>query len=80
MAFFISDARCSYYLFGANDPAMRETNASSKLLLDNIALSAHKGLKIFDFVGVNSPLRGDFKMSFNAELVPYQEVHLETYV
>jgi lipid II:glycine glycyltransferase (peptidoglycan interpeptide bridge formation enzyme) len=77
MAFFISDARCSYYLFGANDPALRETNASSKLLLDNIALSAHKGLQIFDFVGVNSPQRGDFKLSFNAELVPYQEVHLQ---
>ena len=77
MAFFISDARCSYYLFGANDPAMRETNASSKLLLDNIALSAQKGLQIFDFVGVNSPQRGDFKLSFNAELVPYQEVHLQ---
>jgi lipid II:glycine glycyltransferase (peptidoglycan interpeptide bridge formation enzyme) len=76
MAFFISDARCSYYLYGANDPAMRETNASSKFLFDNIALSAHKGLQIFDFVGVNSPQRGDFKLSFNAELVPYQEVHL----
>jgi len=77
MAFFVSDSRCSYYLFGANDPAMREANASSKLLLDNIALSAQKGLQIFDFVGVNSPQRGDFKLSFNAQLVPYQEVHLQ---
>jgi hypothetical protein len=77
MAFFVYDSRCSYYLFGANDPGMREANASSKLLLDNIALSAQKGLQIFDFVGVNSPQRGDFKLSFNAELVPYQEVHLQ---
>jgi lipid II:glycine glycyltransferase (peptidoglycan interpeptide bridge formation enzyme) len=77
MAFFVYDSRCSYYLFGANDPAMREANASSKLLLDNIALSAQKGLQIFDFVGVNSPQRGDFKLSFNAELVPYQEVQLQ---
>ena len=76
MAFFISDAKCAYYLFGANDPDMRDANASSKLLLNNIELSAHKGLKRFDFVGVNSPKRGDFKLSFNAELVPYQEVHL----
>ena len=79
MAFFVSDSRCSYYLFGANDPSMRETNASSKLLLNNIDLSARKGLHIFDFVGVNSPQRGDFKLSFNAELVPYQEVHLLPY-
>jgi len=80
MAFFVSDLNCTYYLFGANNPAMSEANASSKLLLDNIAVSAQQGMKYFDFVGVNSPLRGDFKMSFNAELVPYQEVHLETYV
>jgi hypothetical protein len=77
MAFFVSDSRSSYYLFGANDPAMRQADASSKLLLDNIALSAQKGLQIFDFVGVNSPQRGDFKLSFNAELVTYQEVHLQ---
>ena len=76
MAFFVSDAKCAYYLFGVNDPDMRDANASSKLLLNNIELSAHKGLKRFDFVGVNSPKRGDFKLSFNAELVPYQEVHL----
>jgi len=77
MAFFVSDIRCVYYLFGANDPEMRHAHASSKLLIDNIALSAQRGLQRFDFVGVNSPQRGDFKLSFNADLVPYQEVHLE---
>ena len=80
MAFFLTDTRCSYYLFGANDPAMRDSNASSKLLLDNMALSAQQCLQRFDFVGVNSPQRGDFKLSFNAELVPYQEVHLQPHV
>jgi lipid II:glycine glycyltransferase (peptidoglycan interpeptide bridge formation enzyme) len=79
MAFFVTDSNCAYYLFGANDPAMRESNASSKLLLDNITLSAQLGLQRFDFVGVNSPQRGDFKLSFNAELVPYQEVHLQAH-
>ena len=76
MAFFVNDQDCAYYLFGANDPAMRDANASSKLLIDNIAGFAAQGLLRFDFVGVNSPHRGDFKLSFNAELVPYQEVHL----
>lgn len=79
MAFFVTDASCAYYLFGANDPAMRDSNASSKLLLDNMDLSAQQGLQRFDFVGVNSPQRGDFKLSFNAELVPYQEVHLQSH-
>ena len=76
MAFFVTDSKCAYYLFGANDPDLRDANASSKLLIDNIATFAAKGLGKFDFVGVNSPQRGDFKLSFNAELISYQEVHL----
>lgn len=76
MAFFVKDLGCAYYLFGANDPEMRDANASSRLLIDNMASFAGQGIKRFDFVGVNSPQRGDFKLSFSAELVPYQEVHL----
>jgi hypothetical protein len=34
-------------------------------------------MRMLDFVGVNSPQRGDFKLSFNPELVPYFEVHLD---
>lgn len=79
MAFFVTDNTCAYYLFGATDPDLRAANASSKLLIDNIASFASQGLKRFDFVGVNSPQRGDFKLSFNAELVPYQEVHLSAH-
>jgi hypothetical protein len=79
MAFFVTDKTCAYYLFGANDPDLRSANASSKLLIDNIASFASQGLKRFDFVGVNSPQRGDFKLSFYAELVPYQEVHLSAH-
>lgn len=80
MAFFISDSNCAYYLFGANDPEMRDANASAKLLIDNIHTFSTKNLKRFDFVGVNSPQRGDFKLSFNASLMPYHEVHLQPYV
>jgi len=78
MAFFVSDKTCAYYLFGANDPEMRDARASSKLLIDNISSFAASGLERFDFVGVNSPQRGDFKLSFNSELVSYQVVHLST--
>ena len=79
MAFFVTDSNCAYYLFGANHPDLRDANASSKLLIDNIATFAAQGLEKFDFVGVNSPQRGDFKLSFNAELIPYQEVHLTSH-
>jgi hypothetical protein len=79
MAFFVTDNKCAYYLFGANDPEFRDANASSKLLIDNISIFAAQGLEKFDFVGVNSPQRGDFKLSFNAELIPYQEVHFKSH-
>jgi hypothetical protein len=29
------------------------------------------GMKMVDFGGINSPNRGDFKISFNAKPVPY---------
>jgi hypothetical protein len=80
MAFFLKDSDFAYYLFGASDPDMRDANASSKLLIDTIASFAQQGIKNFDFVGVNSPQRGDYKLSFNATLVPYHEVHLITHV
>jgi hypothetical protein len=79
MAFFVTDTKCAYYLFGANHPDLRDANASSRLLIENIATFAAQGLKRFDFVGVNSPQRGDFKLSFNAELVSYQEVHFSSH-
>ncbi len=77
MAFFVTDERCAYYLFGANDPEMRDAHASAKLFIENIVAFAAEGLQRFDFVGVNSPQRGDFKLSFNAELIPYHEVSLK---
>jgi Acetyltransferase (GNAT) domain len=76
MAFFLKDKDSAYYLLGANEPNLRFANASSKLLINCIDNFSKEGVKRFDFVGVNSPQRGDFKLSFNAELIPYQEVHL----
>lgn len=76
MAFFLADKSTAYYLFGVNDPEYRNVSASPKLLIDSITSFAKTGFKRFDFVGVNSPNRGDFKLSFNADLVAYQEVHL----
>lgn len=66
-----SDPSCSYYLFGATDPAFRTTGANSALLLHAIQEMFQSAKKSFDMVGVNSPQRGDFKTSFNAEPVPF---------
>lgn len=77
MTLFVYDKRTGYYLFGANDPALRSGGASTALLVDNIRNMSERGLERVDFVGVNSPNRGDFKLSFNPELALYHEVQLD---
>ncbi len=78
MALFIFDMNCAYYLFGANDPEFRNSGASTRLMIESVQYFASQALTSFDFVGVNSPSRGDYKLSFNPDLLPYQEVHLQS--
>jgi len=73
---FIYDDRASYYLFGANDPAYRNTGSGTFLIMHMIKDAFDHGLKEIDFVGANSPNRGDFKISLNAALQAY---HVSTY-
>lgn len=75
MSLILYDTKRAYYLFGANDPAQRNTGASTRLMVDNILDAKRRGCREFDFVGVNSPTRGDFKLSFNANLQLYFELN-----
>lgn len=68
---FLYDKRCGYYLVGANDPESRSSGSGSYLMLENIRRCQQNGLEALDFVGINSPNRGDFKISFNAIPMPY---------
>jgi uncharacterized protein YigA (DUF484 family) len=68
---FLYDDRTAYYLFGANDPSHRKTFAGTFTLLSMIRDAFENGIQEIDFVGVNSPNRGDFKISLNADLRPY---------
>jgi hypothetical protein len=68
---FLYDDRTAYYLFGANDPSQRKAFAGTFLLMHMIEDAFKNGVQEVDFVGVNSPNRGDFKISLNAELRPY---------
>jgi hypothetical protein len=74
MCLFLYDSKRAYYLFAANDPELRHTGASTRLLFDNILEASRRGLAELDFVGVNSPDRGDFKLSFNPQLKLYFEM------
>jgi hypothetical protein len=74
MYLFLYDAKRAYYLFAANDPELRNTGAATRLMFDSVFDAARRGLAELDFVGVNSPARGDFKLSFNPALKLYFEL------
>jgi lipid II:glycine glycyltransferase (peptidoglycan interpeptide bridge formation enzyme) len=74
MCLFLYDKKRAYYLLAANDPTHRSTGAATRLMFDNIFEAKRRGLQELDFVGVNSPNRGDFKLSFNPELKLYFDV------
>jgi hypothetical protein len=73
---FLMDKKRGYYMFGATASEYRNYYASTLLLIENIWRCKLDGLKEIDFVGCNSPQRGDYKVSFDGELVPYYETHL----
>lgn len=73
----LHDDHTSYYMFGATDPDFRSSGANTALLLENIEHSYRSGRTRFDMVGINSPQRGNYKLSFNATPVPYYSVRLK---
>ena len=74
--FILSDLKTDYYLFGANDIRYKEAHGPTRLLLDSIKESFESSKTNFDFCGMNSPTRGNFKSSFNARVTPYFELDL----
>jgi hypothetical protein len=67
------DKDTAYSLFIANDPEYRNTGANTACMLGSLLYAREIGKKFFDFIGANSPQRGDFKLSFNSELKRYFE-------
>jgi hypothetical protein len=72
------DRQCAYYLFAGNHPDSRRSGASSLLMLHALDMFRNEGKWWFDFVGLNSPRRGDFKSSFNAMPTPHYLVDWKT--
>ena len=68
---FLFDDKTGYYLIGANDPNFRKYGTGTYVLFEQIKNCLEQGLSQVDFIGINSPMRGDFKTSFNAIPTPY---------
>jgi lipid II:glycine glycyltransferase (peptidoglycan interpeptide bridge formation enzyme) len=71
MAYFCTDTKRAYYVFGANDPDLRDEHTGTAVLWDAFKSLAMTGVSEVDMEGINSPKRGWFKLSFGGEIVPY---------
>ncbi len=74
MAVMGLDGPRAYYLFGAADPALRDTHCGSAVIWEAFAALAKAGVEEVDMEGVNSPKRGWFKLSFGPVLQSYFEL------
>ena len=71
IAFFGIDHNRAYFLFGANNPDLRNEHTGTAVLWDSFKLLCSDGISEVDLEGINSPARGWFKLSFGGTLVPY---------
>lgn len=76
MALIGIDNERAYFLFGANDPALRDQHTGTMVLWDAFLDLASRGVRDIDLEGVNSPLRGHFKLSFGGSMTPYYHLSL----
>jgi lipid II:glycine glycyltransferase (peptidoglycan interpeptide bridge formation enzyme) len=67
------DCKCGYNLVMANNPEFRDLGANTRLVIEAIERCQRLGIREFDFVGINSLQRGDFKLSFSAKPKQYIE-------
>lgn len=74
IAVYARDQHRAYYLFGASDPALRETPTGTAVLWDAFGELSKTGIETVDLEGVNSPRRGWFKMSFGGDLRSYYQL------
>ena len=71
---FLLDKIRWYYLIGATNPEYRKYGVGSFTLFHQLKKCFEDGLNEVDFIGINSPQRGYFKTSFNAEPKIYFEM------
>ncbi len=76
--YFCWDNKRAYHLFAGNHETKRGSYAGTVAMWDAFRDMNRNGLDQVDLEGVNSPLRGRFKLSFGGELVPYFEIHFPT--
>lgn len=74
IAVFGVDDKRAYWLWGANNPELRDAHTGTAVVWDAMTRLANDGVKMVDLEGCNSPNRGWFKLSFGGSLTPYFRV------
>jgi len=77
MSFWGIDSKRAYYIFGANDPLLRDYHTGTAVLWDAFKFLNVQGVKEVDLEGINSPRRGWFKTSFGGDIVSYYHMFLK---
>ena len=75
-AVFGWDSKRAYYVFGANAPDLRDDHTGTMVLWDALVDLRARGIGAVDLEGINSPLRGHFKLSFGGSVTPYYRLAL----
>jgi hypothetical protein len=75
-AVFGWDAKRAYYVFGANAPDLRDDHTGTMVVWDALVDLRARGVAEVDLEGINSPLRGHFKLSFGGSVTPYYHLAL----
>lgn len=65
----------SHYLFGAGNIALMDRFDGTYCIWNAMkSLAVNDGIRLVDMEGVNSPNRGNFKLSFGGDMRPYYQV------
>jgi len=71
-SFFIYDRLRAYHLFVGTNLRFRDLGVGTKNLYDSCCyLNDALNIKELDMVGINSPLRGGYKLTYGGKIVPY---------
>ncbi len=76
-AVFGWDSKRAYYLYGANAVGLRDDYTGTMVIWDALLDLRAAGIPEVDLEGINSPLRGHFKLSFGGSVVPYYRLRLK---
>ena len=77
-ALFLFDEKSIHYLIGATEEKYKKNSPMTYILFEQIKklFNSNSNVTNFDFCGINSPNRGDYKISFNANVIPYHHIKL----